>query len=92
MKLQIEILNGKSEIKNITNKQGHQVGFKQEAYIHLPDSAYPVQFYFRTERPLQTGHYYLQPTLQINKYNDLEINPFAFPSVTPVQSKDTKAA
>jgi len=88
----VEILPDRKEIKEITRKTqpGRVLGYKQEAYAHIPGEHYPIKCFIRVNSPLADGKHQINLPMQIGKYGDLEINPFS--EVEVIDKNKLKAA
>ncbi len=86
----IEVIAGQSEVKELRRQDQSLMAIKQEAYITMPNSAFPVRCMVTVEKPLQPGKYNVEFPYKIGRWGDLEINPFqpaTFTAATPQQLK-----
>lgn len=87
----VEIVSGRSDVKEVKDKNGVHRGFKQEAYATLPGHAFPAKCNIRVSSPLAAGRYKLDLPFQIGKFGDIEVNPFDEPKVSPVAAPAAQA-
>jgi hypothetical protein len=90
--IKVEVVEGKSEVREVRSKDGQIVALKQEVYAHMPDQAYPVRCFVRVERPHAPGFYVMTPHLRVNKYGELEIDSFTAPKLSSVTKTQPKVA
>jgi hypothetical protein len=84
--MQIEVIEGRDEVKEIRDRTTQEIrGLQQEVYFNFSGSAFPVKGKMRVLRKLAPGKYEIEPVFKIGKYGDLEINPFAEPPVNPLR-------
>jgi hypothetical protein len=89
----IEVIAGRSEVKEIRRQSDQSVmAVKQEAYISMEGSAFPVRCMVTVEKPLQPGKYNAEFPHKIGKWGDIEINPFQPAKFTPARPEQIKAA
>ena len=90
----VEIVKGSDEVKPVRDKNTGEVrGFIQECYFHLDGSAFPVKGKIRV--PDGSGHnvgkYNMVPSFRIGRFGDLEVNPFAEPTLSAATPEQIKA-
>lgn len=88
----LEIISGRSEVKPIHRGDGSLMIMKQEAYVSMPGSAFPVRCMVPVEKELAPGKYSAEFGYKIGKWGDLEINPFQPFTFTPARPEQIKAA
>jgi len=88
----IEIIAGQSEVKEIRRQDQSLMALKQEGYVQMPNSAFPVRCMVSVEKPLQPGKYNVQFAYKIGKWGDIEINPFEPAKFSPATPEQVKAA
>lgn len=90
----VEIVNGSDEVRPVRDKASGEVrGFIQEVYFHLEESAFPVKGKIRVPdgTGYKPGKYTISPVFRIGRFGDLEINPFAEPTLKPATPDQVKA-
>lgn len=88
----IEVIAGQSEVKEIRRQDQSLMAIKQEAYVRMGGSAYPVRCMVTVEKPLQPGSYNAEFKYKIGKWGDIEVNPFEPAKFTPARPEQVKAA
>lgn len=92
--MQIEILEGRNEVKAIQKRDGSGSYYVQVAYIDL-GKAYPEEFQFGVASPAHgypVGRYRLAPqSFKVNQYGRLEINGYDF-KLIPLAQDARKAS
>lgn len=73
--------------RSAQTRNGAQIFYHQDAYLHRPGQAYPDRFRLPLKGPqgYPAGQYHLTPdSYRVGKYGDLEINRFEI-ALDPIQ-------
>lgn len=85
--MKVNVIAGNSEVKEMRRQDGSVMVVKQEMYVDLQSSAFPVRCFLAVERPLQPGVYDASLPFKVGKFGDLEVNPFEPGSFSPLKSE-----
>ena len=89
----VEIVEGSCGVEEVRHKDTREIiALKQEAYFHIPGSAFPERGKIRVQSPFKPGKYQLKPAYRIGRFGDLELNPFADADLVPASPEMVKKA